>query len=405
MITTLLRQQKGAVAMITALALVSLIGFAALAVDVGYMHVTRNELQNIADGAALAAANELALIYRGNVPVEGNLGRIDEIAKEVAGKNNAATVQGIEVRSEDIVTGYWNSEDHTFTPDAIAPNSVWVTARCDGLKNNPVETWLGKALSDDSKKFSSNADAIASLTGPMSVNSGQTNLPIGISTDKFDQRCPEDFIELGSSDSCAGWHVFYQGHVDATRLQDLMFDLIANHPAGINWLNTYYTIAPGKMPDGYDYDGHEVVSVGDEFNYIGGDLSCVFNGGRVDWKDTEGRDEPRIDPDTGLPKIINGSASKPAPFYALFDFYRMNDEDGDNSTWTTVVPVYDYENKGCENPKEPLEIIGFATIKIAEPAGSTYMEVEIPCEMSVVLGRGGGNAFGNLVGHLPNLVQ
>ncbi len=39
-----------------------LIGFAAFAIDVGYMMVSRNELQNIADTAALAAAGELGAI-------------------------------------------------------------------------------------------------------------------------------------------------------------------------------------------------------------------------------------------------------------------------------------------------------------------------------------------------------
>ncbi len=45
-----------------------LIGFAALAIDVGYYMVTRNELQNIADGAALAACSELGEIYRNMLP-------------------------------------------------------------------------------------------------------------------------------------------------------------------------------------------------------------------------------------------------------------------------------------------------------------------------------------------------
>ena len=44
---------RGVTIVIVAIFLVVLIGFVALAVDVGYMYVTRNELQNVADAAAV----------------------------------------------------------------------------------------------------------------------------------------------------------------------------------------------------------------------------------------------------------------------------------------------------------------------------------------------------------------
>jgi len=49
------KNQAGATAIIVAITLPMLIGFGALAVDVGYMYVNKNELQNVADAAALAA--------------------------------------------------------------------------------------------------------------------------------------------------------------------------------------------------------------------------------------------------------------------------------------------------------------------------------------------------------------
>ena len=48
--------QRGSVAVITAILLAALIGIAALAVDIGYVAVSKNELQNVADAAALAGA-------------------------------------------------------------------------------------------------------------------------------------------------------------------------------------------------------------------------------------------------------------------------------------------------------------------------------------------------------------
>lgn len=50
-------RQQGAMFISMALVLISLLGFAALAVDVGRLMIARNELQNAADAAALAGAN------------------------------------------------------------------------------------------------------------------------------------------------------------------------------------------------------------------------------------------------------------------------------------------------------------------------------------------------------------
>ena len=58
-----LRGKRGVVAVYVAIILVVLIGFVALAVDVGYMMVVRNQLQNAADASALAATRQLGDIY------------------------------------------------------------------------------------------------------------------------------------------------------------------------------------------------------------------------------------------------------------------------------------------------------------------------------------------------------
>ena len=58
-----LREKQGATVIIVAILITTFLGFAALAVDLGYVMVTRNELQNIADSAALAATRELGHIY------------------------------------------------------------------------------------------------------------------------------------------------------------------------------------------------------------------------------------------------------------------------------------------------------------------------------------------------------
>jgi hypothetical protein len=55
----LVRDQSGSVIVIVAILLTVLLGFAALAVDIGRLMVAKNELQNAADAAALAGASHL----------------------------------------------------------------------------------------------------------------------------------------------------------------------------------------------------------------------------------------------------------------------------------------------------------------------------------------------------------
>ncbi|MDP3038101.1 MAG: pilus assembly protein TadG-related protein, partial [Rhodocyclaceae bacterium] len=52
-------RQRGAVAVVVGLSLVVLIGFLGLVLDLGQLFITRTELQNAADAAALAGAKEL----------------------------------------------------------------------------------------------------------------------------------------------------------------------------------------------------------------------------------------------------------------------------------------------------------------------------------------------------------
>jgi uncharacterized membrane protein len=53
------RLQSGQIFVLTSLALVAIIGFAALAVDVGFLYSNRRRMQTAADAAAVAGATAL----------------------------------------------------------------------------------------------------------------------------------------------------------------------------------------------------------------------------------------------------------------------------------------------------------------------------------------------------------
>ncbi|MGI6093515.1 MAG: pilus assembly protein TadG-related protein [Negativicutes bacterium] len=55
----LLREQKGSVAVLTAVAVTALLGLAAITVDIGNLYLNKTQLANMADAAALAGARDL----------------------------------------------------------------------------------------------------------------------------------------------------------------------------------------------------------------------------------------------------------------------------------------------------------------------------------------------------------
>lgn len=59
MIKRIFNEEKGSVVVLVALAMVALIGFAALAIDGGYLYYRHTRFQDVADAVALAAAHEL----------------------------------------------------------------------------------------------------------------------------------------------------------------------------------------------------------------------------------------------------------------------------------------------------------------------------------------------------------
>ena len=56
---SLLLDEGGAVAVLVALMLVVLVGFAAIVIDIGHLYENRRQMQSAADAAALAGAHEL----------------------------------------------------------------------------------------------------------------------------------------------------------------------------------------------------------------------------------------------------------------------------------------------------------------------------------------------------------
>ena len=149
---TTVSNQGGAVAVMVAVTLPVLLGFAALTIDLGQALVARNELQDVADAAALAGARRVGTIYQSLTPAQQvsytmtNPAPIYSDVQNVAALNHGAG-RSITVDVGDIQIGQWNSTSKTFTAMTANPDAVRVTARLDGTSNGPVSTFLASVMS------------------------------------------------------------------------------------------------------------------------------------------------------------------------------------------------------------------------------------------------------------------
>lgn len=404
-----IKDQSGAVAVTIAILMVVLVGFAALAIDIGYLLVTRNELQNVADAAALAATRKLGNNYQlmtpaeqlmygcGAVEMDWPCDDIRTVAQEVGLANQAGQVN-IVINSEDIFIGVWDFSPtdpsvDPFTEQNAQPRAVRVIARRDETENNPITTFLAGVLGVDTMSVS--AVATASLSGQGTAEPGELELPVGIDASFFNNpsgACGQQIFFSPTNLSCAGW---------------TSWDLNSNQPNMLD-LITGVEENPAVSVGGQDYE------------YTGGDIANLFDD--LQWRfrdlgyDVKNNGDAMTDPATGeimigaLPDGTPGTV----PMFADDGVTRLNYaqahpldplEPRNLHEWPTTVVVY--EPSGCSNPNQTRQTVGFAKVTITNvllPPNNTIVG-RIDCgQVSDEDTRGGGGAFGT-VGPVPGLVQ
>jgi len=177
---------RGITFVFIALLLFALVAFVALAIDLGYMFVTKTQLQNAADSAALAGAARL----NGTSFTNQTGARLE--AQRFASHNKAAG-EAVNIDTNDsninnisnsydgdIILGFWDGDlCNPNIPTGQKVNCVKVKARrtneiLTGVSalNKPVNTFFGKVL--NISQINITASAIAALTPakplPISIN-------------------------------------------------------------------------------------------------------------------------------------------------------------------------------------------------------------------------------------------
>jgi Flp pilus assembly protein TadG len=200
------RRRRGAVAPLTAVLLIPILGMLAFAIDIGYITEANLELQNAADAATLAAAEQLETYYPqyyapsadqatvlSNAETQANL-----FAKNYAGFHRAGNAGSVALdTTNDVVFGYQdaNTPFTTTVPAGTFPNTVQVTLRLDGGQNtNPqLALFFGPVLG--LSKLTVTATARATIyNGDVSDFSGADGnlLPVTV-----DQEIWQNFLKTG----------------------------------------------------------------------------------------------------------------------------------------------------------------------------------------------------------------
>jgi len=397
----ILHDQRGGVLVFVLVSLVVLIAFAALAIDIGYAMVARNELQNAADSAALAAARQMGVLYQDDInatiTTAGLLNSI--IARGVV---NNVTGEPLNVSNfGDLRIGAWRPNlppGARFVEGAQPTDAVQVTVRRTNA-TNPVTTFLAGIFGVNTMDIS--AIATAALTGPAATSVGEIKVPFGLSEHHFINKNCKNVVNFGSSPECEGWHNFF-GHHSTNEIRQKMLGMIAGDTQtyidtadgkvlsnGPDWLNTNFGVSatPATTPE---------IRSGDRFNFNNG-VQAHFNNRYL------GNNY------NGNSGTVLGSGQV-AGMRALFDYFRYRDGDRDNNVWTTVAPVYrDNADGTCRNTNDAIEIVGFAIVKVLDVImdGSDKISVDIDCSLFSVIDdqRGNGTSFGSLKGAIPQLVQ
>ncbi|WP_207004745.1 TadG family pilus assembly protein [Trinickia mobilis] len=164
-------RQRGSVALFFLLFLIALLGFGAFAINLARVDVVINELQNDADGAALAGASQL-------VTAGGNGSNWTQAQAAAANAVTLNRSDGQTLTTGAVQAGYWNltgspagMEATTIAPGIYDAPAVQVTVtRATNQNGGPIALYLGSLLNLLSVPGSATAVAVAAA--PSTVDAG-----------------------------------------------------------------------------------------------------------------------------------------------------------------------------------------------------------------------------------------
>jgi len=176
-----------------AISITTIVGFTALAVDMGYLYLVKAQLQNGADAAVLAGASALLNPDQlsGTVSDQDIAQACISRAKQYAALNKAGS-KSIQLDASDVTVGHFTKQVGYQTPfvaGATPYNAVQVWARrADDSSNGPLNLFFARIWGKDTSSLSATATAMldTKVSGyrPASPSGGPV-IPISIRKDKW----------------------------------------------------------------------------------------------------------------------------------------------------------------------------------------------------------------------------
>jgi Flp pilus assembly protein TadG len=196
-----------------ALLLIPLLAMMAFAIDIGWIDVTQADLQNAADAAALAGAeqlmgdsNHLNGIVQYNLPGQTNQATIlstaesnaKTAAKNFASYNAAGGVSSLVLNDGDIEFGFTDaSGKYTAAPTYTGfPNTVKVTLRRDSNANGALGLFFAPVIGVQNVSLTAKAAATI-YTGTVDSFNSNASQPIHILPMTYDVSAWNNFLATG----------------------------------------------------------------------------------------------------------------------------------------------------------------------------------------------------------------
>jgi hypothetical protein len=238
-ISSKLKNENGVTAVYVAILLVIFVGVAAFAIDVGYHRVVRNQLQNAADAAALAACNHF---YPRNTPVTFPAPPPSwaDASTEAASAITMNTADNKQVQVGTTVMGWWDitqaypgsmsAPSTTYPPPSqnCGPAVSVTITKSAGQNDGPIVSFFGNIFGVQMTDMSATATAVAASPG--SVRPGAV-IPVAISEEVANQwqqhQTEATAVIIGSAyhypNSQAGeWTTFMGGESSTTAVRNLI---------------------------------------------------------------------------------------------------------------------------------------------------------------------------------------
>ena len=148
--------RRGSYAILVALLLIVLLGFAAIAIDISYLRLARMQAQNAADAGAHAALMELRKTRNETVARSR--------AEEIVNMNYIAGDQAVIEPGEDVVFGGWDFPTHSFDPGADYVNAVEVTVRREAdSPGGSIPLMVARIWGNDAADVKSSGSSVGAL--------------------------------------------------------------------------------------------------------------------------------------------------------------------------------------------------------------------------------------------------